>query len=163
MITQKELQELTFYDPLTGVFCWRVSSSRCRRVKGQQFGSVNAYGYLTVTINRRSYMLHRLAWMYVHGRWPVAQIDHLGARDDNRLVMLREATHFQNEQHRGKNSNNKSGYKGVCWCKYTNKWRATISADGEYNDLGRFKNKEVAALAYLLAARELHGKFARLV
>jgi hypothetical protein len=43
------------------------------------------------------YSAHRLAWFYVHGKWPQSGIDHRnGDIGDNRIENLREATQAQN-------------------------------------------------------------------
>ena len=53
-------------------------------------------------------------------------------------------------------------YKGVCLCKKSNKWRATIMIDGKNKHLGLFTNEEDAAQAYNTKAIELFGEFANL-
>lgn len=89
------------------------------------------------------------------------EVDHRnGNTTDNRRENLRVATKFQNEQNRGKNRNNTSGYKGVGFDKLTNRWTAKIDSGGKTHWLGRFKTAEEASLAYNAAAQRLHGEFA---
>lgn len=56
-----------------------------------------------------------------------------------------------------KRTNTSSRYKGVCWDKVNQKWRAYIVYDGKRYDLGRFDNEIIAAFAYNEKAIELYG------
>jgi hypothetical protein len=75
---------------------------------------------------------------------------------------IRPATFSQNNICKPKMKRNKSGYKGVSWCKQTKKWRAQIAKNSKDLHLGRFKTKEEAARAYNDAALEHFGEFAYL-
>lgn len=89
-------------------------------------------------------------------------VDHInGDTLDNRRANLRLATNAENLRNRGKNKNNTSGYKGVTWDKYRQKWQARIKVNGKLLDLGRFETAEDAARTYDESARELHGEFAQ--
>lgn len=55
-----------------------------------------------------------------------------------------------------------STFKGVSWHGIGRKWQAHIKARGERRYLGLFVDEVAAAQAYDVAARELHGEFARL-
>lgn len=95
MINQKRLKEVLDYDPATGVFTWRVELNARGKV-GDPAGC-NSWGYRVIRIDGRLYGAHRLVWLYVHGRWPDAMIDHVnGDRSDNRIENLREANSVQN-------------------------------------------------------------------
>lgn len=80
---------------------------------------------------------------------------------DNRRGNLRVATQNQNMHNRGKNRNNKSGFKGVHWHPECRKWRAVIRYNGEQYRLGLFSKAEDAHAAYCAAAARLHKEFAR--
>ena len=74
-------------------------------------------GYWDIGLDDKRFYAHQLAWLYVHGVWPKAEIDHINMdRADNRLVNLREATKAQNNFRRKLQSNNKSGRTGVSFC-----------------------------------------------
>ena len=107
-------------------------------------------------------MLHRLAWLYMTGKWPVAQIDHINmVKNDNRWSNLREATKAQNKA----NSPGRStcGFKGVYVVKKrgTIKYRAQLRSAGKLHDLGYYRTPEEANAAYAVAAERMHGEFAR--
>jgi hypothetical protein len=78
---------------------------------------------------------------------------------DNRRSNLRIATASQNIANQKKPRHNKSGFKGVYW--RCGKWRAQIKKDRRRFDLGGFDSAVEAHNAYIKAATELHGEFAR--
>ncbi len=92
---------------------------------------------------------------------PGVRVDHRDRDGLNcRRGNLRLASHAQNEQNRGSNRNNTSGFKGVTWYRRHRRWKAQIDANGIHRHLGYFERAEDAARAYDAAARELHGLFA---
>ncbi len=154
-ITAERLQELLHYDPETGIFTWKVRTSRSVKV-GDVAGCQGGHGYQQIRIQSRNYLAHRLAWLYEHGEWPEDQIDHINRiRTDNRIANLREVSHKQNLQNAGKYSNNTSGYPGVSWNKRISKWRARIKHNYKYIHLGYFTTIE-EAIAARKAAEKLY-------
>jgi AP2 domain len=78
-------------------------------------------------------------------------------KDDNRIVNLREATAGENHQNQvGPRSHNRSGVRGVCWCKRDERWIARITANGKSRYLGRFDSLSGAAEAYAIARAYNH-------
>lgn len=60
-------------------------------------------------------------------------------------------------------NNNTSGYLGVSWCKEREKWHAYIrNNEGKRLSLGRFLNKNEAAMAYNRRALDIYGEMAKL-
>jgi hypothetical protein len=107
------------------------------------------------TPSRRIYM-HRL----LAGNPKGLQVDHKdGSGLNNRRSNLRIATSQQNQQNRGMDSRNTSGFKGVKWNARRGHWVACIRANGKDLYLGSFKNAEDAARAYDAAARTHFGEF----
>ena len=159
MLTQSQLKEMFHYQPESGDLVWLVN--KARRIKiGDQAGSMNGDGYLKIGIDGKIYQAHRLAWLYEHGFLPPDQIDHInGTPSDNRLENLRPATPSENMRNRGFQANNKSGHKGVHWHRGKGKWCAEIRVHGVKKHLGYFDVIEDAALAYISAAKVLHGEF----
>ncbi len=147
-VTQERLHGLFSYDPEVGTFLRRKGSS------GRPVGTAREDGYIRLTIDDRKYRAHRLAWLYVHGRWPAADLDHInGNRADNRIANLRECTRAENQQNLTKRTKPaSSNYLGVSKCKQTGRWQANCNRI----HLGRFDTPELAYTAYLAAKSELH-------
>jgi len=162
-LTMERLRDLLDYNPDTGIFTWRVR--RGSSVAGTEAGCVVKYGpnlcYKQVQVDKSLQLAHRLAWFYVFGEWPEF-IDHANGNGlDNRIANLRPATKQLNSANRGLPANNTSGYKGVVWFKRKQKWMARIKVNGKGIHLGYFTDKEEAALAYIKAAEQHFGDFAR--
>jgi len=160
VLTAERLRHLLEYDPITGVFTNRVR--RKARQAGAVIGVAGGSGYITLSLDGRLYYAHRLAWLYMTGRWPAAEIDHIDCNSlNNTFSNLREADSAQNKANTRRRSDNKSGYKGVCWNRARSKWMAQIRREGRPHFLGHFETVEEAAAAYAAAAQETFGEFAR--
>ena len=145
-ITQKELKEFLSYDSNTGVFIWKVS--RGKASPGKIAGCLDAYGYSRIKIRGKDYKAHRLAWLYVYGVWPEAQIDHINHNEsDNRIKNLRDVDSFDNCRNRKFSSRNSSGHSGVIWHK--NRWCVQITNMGKQIYGGVYKS-----LCHAISARK---------
>jgi len=118
-------------------------------------------GYYCVTLNGKSYQLHRLlADAFIPNPENKPCVDHIdGNKQNNCLSNLRWATHAENSWNRKKRKDNTSGYTGVSFHKRDGKWQAYIRVDGKRKHLGSFDTPEEAAAVYREAARELYGEF----
>lgn len=156
-ITAERLREILSYDTESGVFVWKVSRGPLNA--GMKAGSVDTRGHLQICIDRRLYQAHRLAWLYVNGKWPNKHIDHInGDKTDNRIANLRDVTHAVNlqNQRRAPSSNKTSGLLGVSWKKANLRWCAQIQVNDKKMHLGLFDTAEAAHAAYVVAKRQLH-------
>lgn len=161
LLTAEVLRSVLNYDPETGIFTWKI-----RPAFRTKIGSVAGYqmtkGYWMIGVKGTYYVAHRLAWLYVNGKWPADQIDHInGVKSDNRIVNLRQATNSQNHANAPKRSHNTSGVKGVSWHKKRRRWIASIRVHGKLEHIGEFRELSVAADAYSEKARSVFGEFAR--
>ena len=159
-LTQDYLMQILTYDAESGLFYWNKETSK-RLIKESVAGTEHE-GYIRIGIDKKLYRAHRLAWLYIYGKFPDSQIDHInGIKTDNKIQNLRLATNSQNCSNREKQSNNTSGYKGVCFIKSKEKWRARIGYSGKKIDIGFFDTAKEASYAYKEKAIELHGEFAK--
>ena len=100
-----------------GVFVWKKFTNG-RVSVGSQAGSIIKKRYAMIHINGKCYLSHRLAWFYVHGKWPKGWIDHINHdRLDNRIENLRDATPSQSACNR-RGDKGRSLPKGVYKKKY---------------------------------------------
>lgn len=141
------------YDPMSGRFTW-ISPSGRGQVR-PEVGTLNEKGYRIIRVAGRLYRAHRLAWLYVYGKWPKEQIDHInGKKDDNRIANLRDVSGHINQQNRGRNLNNIALAKGVTWHKHNNGWTAQIMRNGKNYYLGTYQTIPEASAAYQRALQE---------
>jgi hypothetical protein len=160
-LTAERLRNLLHYDPETGVFTRLVGNGRNVNI-GDKAGSTHkGSGYRYIMVDRKNYSAHRLAWLYIHGAWPIGDIDHMnGLPDDNRLANLRDVTKAMNAQNeRRPRKSNTSGFMGVRWRDDRHCWIAVLLIDGCKRKLGAFRTKEDAAAAYIEAKRKHHPGF----
>lgn len=115
-------------------------------------------GYVIITLNDRGYQAHRLAWFYVHGRWPEHQIDHInGRKADNRIENLRDVPQTINMQNQRKcYRNNRVGLAGVYWHRRQHRFYSQIRVNKKLHFLGYFDVAKEAHEAYINAKRALH-------
>lgn len=92
-------------------------------------------------------------------------VDHIDGNPlNNQRSNLRICTNSQNQANRGVRAGNKVGLKGVMIYHGTFKeprYRAQIKKDGKVKHLGYFLTADEAHQAYVNAATEAHGEFAK--
>ena len=159
-LTQERLKELVNYDSETGDFTWK---KRCIK-EFSKYSHLNSWntrfannvagcidkssGYMSITVEGKSYKLHRLVWLFTYGYFPENEIDHISrVKTDNRLVNLREVSSTCNMRNRDKMCTNTSGVTGVSWSKRKGKWNSQISISGKGINLGSYIDFEGAVKA----------------
>ena len=160
-LTQARLKEVLHYDPDTGYFTWAIRKSQ-RCAAGDRAGLVDkgAGGYIRIKVDGRSYLAHRLAFLYMEGVWPPKVVDHRNTnRVDNSWLNIRHANWHENACNKRLRSDNTIRLKGVHLHTSTGKWRAPIQVQGVRKSLGLYRTPEAAHAAYCAAAKTLHGEF----
>ena len=177
-LTADRLREIVSYNSETGEFTWlsRPVTHWCHKAWNAQWAG-NVVGltiarssshpgckhYALIRLSGRAYGAHRLAWLFVTGVWPVAELDHRNNNPlDNRICNLREATHAENQRNKGPMSNNRLGIKGVSYSATRlglKKYKAQIKHDKKTKHIGWFETAELASAAYVVVAQRLHGEF----
>lgn len=154
-LTRERLAALLIYDPATGQFIRRVTVANA--TAGSVAGAANKKGYIDIRIDGRSFKAHRLAFLYMTGRWPSAVVDHAN-RDpgDNRWANLREASNAENCANASLRRDNTVGAKGVR--PIGQKWQVRIGRGGSKFSK-TFPTYEEAVRGYREAAFQIYGVF----
>lgn len=123
---------------------------------------LSSNGYLNIVLNREGKKIpktvHRLIGITFLGCNDFDFIDHInGIKTDNFVMNLRVCTKRENSSFTNtkKWRNKTSKYIGVCLCKQTKRWKASIAYDGKQRDLGRFDTEELAHEAYQTKLNEI--------
>jgi hypothetical protein len=152
----EELNRLFEYQ--NGILCWRIRLGRAS--PGSKVGSANGEGYLTVGINYKRYLVHRIIWV-MHGNEPVPIIDHINNNKlDNRIENLRAADDIINTRNAKLRCDSTSGIKGVSWNKRERKWVGQVWHLGKLYRTKMFKDKKECAAKVRELREKLHGEFA---
>lgn len=156
MLTAERARELFVYDPATGALIRRKTGGGYRA--GSAAGHPTKNGYLRVSADRKTYAVHRVAWLLMTGAWPEADVDHIDMdRQNNVWSNLRVCTRSANMH----NTKARRGIKGVSWDGRNSKWRASAHIHGKSLNLGRFACLGRAITAYRSACRGAYGEVAR--
>lgn len=154
-LTAERLKEVLRYDAETGHFYCLIGRGSNAKI-GMRAGSIYD-GYIRIKIDKVLYRAHRLAWLYVTGKWPLYEVDHIdGIRSNNQWANLRDATKSQNLQNQKKAcKSSQTGILGVS--KNGSGFSAYIRVDGKQRYLGTFKTPEQAQEIYLKEKRAIHS------
>ena len=159
-LTQERLKEIVSFDQDTGIF------TRKLKAKGAVVGSVVGYqksnGYIAISIGLKKYYAHRLAWLYVYGKLPKNDIDHIdGNRKNNKIKNLRDVSRTENLQNlkKAKTHNKSTGLLGAYFHKQIGKFTSRIKVNKKNIYLGLFDTAEQAQQAYLNAKKQFHSGY----
>lgn len=97
--SQQELQDMFNYNPDTGVLSWKprqfnspLASFWNTRYANKEITTKNSAGYLTVSINKSRYLVHRVVWKMINGSEPTV-VDHIDCSStNNTAINLRDAS-----------------------------------------------------------------------
>ena len=155
MLTQTQLKAQFHYNPETGDFHRKTRQGIY--APGLVNNAPNKDGYIPMKVEGKIYVAHRLAYLYMLGRFPSRDMDHINhTKTDNRWVNLRAVTPAENARNQPLMKRNTSGVCGVYWLKKSRCWRASIKTKGKRISVGRFKCfKDAVAARH--AAEEKYG------
>lgn len=161
MPTQKQLKEIYFYNPLTGIFR-KIGSESGRPFSGEEIVQKKD-GYVSIRFCGRAHQAHRLAWLYMTGNWPKRQIDHINhVKNDNRFINLRDISAQENMRNRSLSSRNLSGIPGVYY-SMSDTWFVAIGENSKSVHIGSYSEMFEAICARKSAENKYgyhpnHGK-----
>jgi hypothetical protein len=148
------LHQVLHYEPKTGEFTW-IHRETHKNKLGKNASIIRSHGYLNICIDSIYYYTHRLAWLYIYGKFPKV-IDHInGCKTDNRIENLRsvdQKTNVENVVRARKH--NHSCVLGAF--KSKNKFQSKIRINGKSVYIGRFDTAEEANKAFLEMKRKYH-------
>lgn len=140
-ISFERIREMLHYCPETGALTWRISRGN-QIYAGGTAGTTNAYGYRVVVLDRKFFMVHRLAFMFMLGRMPLhgLDVDHIDRnRSNNSWANLREVSRAKNlrnmtaPEHKPPNVNRRG-----------NRWQVTFSVENKTKYFGMYPTIEEA-------------------
>ena len=159
-LTAKKLREFLKYDPRTGVLTW-IKFLNGRVPIGSEAGIIWD-GYRHIKFGGKLYRAHRLAWLWMTGKWPRKNLDHRDCNGlNNRWSNLREADLSENGFNRRTSKRNTTGFKGVSFNKLQKKFEVRLQVRGVSLFLGRWPTAKEAHAKYVKASKKYHGEFAR--
>lgn len=161
--TVERVRALLTYDRDSGVFRWREDRSHNARA-GSVAGTKSKKGYWIISVDRRQFYAHHLAWVIEMGEWP-AEIDHRNTNQlDNSWSNLRLGNDQLNAENkrRALSTNQSSGVLGVSRQARSaiKPWKAQIRVNGRVVYLGSFPTIEAASEAYQAAKLKFHSGYA---
>lgn len=144
---RRRIMEVLEYSPETGMLRWKVLYNPAQK-KGWFPGNLHGNAgqkHRQVTVFKKKFKVHRLAWLLMTGEYPKGEIDHEDQdKDNNRFKNLRDVTRTQNSRNHRRQKRNKSGMTGVHFDKARRKWTVQIRINYKQINLGRFENIEDA-------------------
>ena len=160
-ITAEYVNEYLTYDASSGNLYQRKKRPKVQ--VGNIAGGITTKGYRYIQLGNRKYPAHHIVWLLETGTFPIKQLDHIdGNKINNHFSNLREVSNKQNTENRGKQRNNKSGYKGVSFNTRLKKYVAQIQHNSIPIYIGVFHTAHEAHLAYEKKAKELFTHYSRL-
>ena len=150
--TQNDLNKVFRYDAVTGLLTYANDSDSGKA--GDVAGYPHSEGYLSVTIGRKEYLVHRVIWFMVKGYWPL-QIDHQNhRRDENHWTNLIELFESKSNQ-RNLSINRKNNTSGVMGVRRlpSGKYSAFITVNRKQIGLGTYPTLDEARVARKAAER----------
>lgn len=169
-ISAAEARRLLDYDASTGALTWKprpeikqIDRVWNLRYAGRRAGFDWMGRYVLISLFKKRYYGHRIAFLLMMGRFPDDEIDHIDGNGlNNAWDNLREATRSQNNCNKAssKRSGNITGLKGVRIDR-NGRYFAQIQYLGKHEVIGGFDTAEEAHGAYCARAHKLHGEFAR--
>jgi len=116
-----KVRPLHHFKDLKSCKSWNARYSKT--VAGNIYTRKSGYQSYQVSIQDRSYLVHRIIWAMSTGGWPENEIGHIDGNPlNNKLSNLEDIPHSKNMTFQKLKKNNKSGVNGVYWSNSRNAW-----------------------------------------
>jgi len=146
--TQEELKNHYLYD----------DGNLISKKTNKSVGYKDKAGYLSTTLYKKYFLVHRLIFLFHHGYLP-RFLDHIDRnKSNNKIENLRECTYQQNNFNRLPSKKTTSGFRNVTK-NGNNKWQVGLTISGIYNYFGSFEDVELADLVAQEARDKYHKQF----
>jgi hypothetical protein len=157
-VTAELVRQFLQYDPESGIFTW-IKRPNAMVAAGDIAGTCHKGALTMIGLRGRKYPAARLAFLWMTGRWPVEEVDHIDRNPLNdRWANLREASRQQNAANRM--VPRKSGLpRGVYPSNKSGRFYAMITIGRECVYLGTFDTPDEAHKAFMERARATNGDF----
>lgn len=153
-MTLDDIKQIVAYDPKTGQFT-RNWAGYGRSI-GDVVGNIAKDGYVYIPVKGTNFLAHRLAWLFIHGLWPVEDIDHMDRNKANNCAAnLCAVSRGENLQNMIMPKHNTSGYIGASKRK-DGRWLSQLVVDRQHIHLGVYDTPLEAHLAYSKAKKQYH-------
>ena len=150
----------SYFEYKNGELYWILKTNR-KVVIGQLFKTtINNAGYRICSFKGKTYIHHRLIFLFFNDYLP-SQVDHIDGNPlNNRIENLRPANSYQNQANRKANKSNKSGYKNVNWDERSKSWEVKFMHQCRKMHFGYFKDIELAGLVAIEARNKYQKEYA---
>lgn len=151
------VREILDYNPVTGLFTWKLKTHpKSNKLVGLPAGCNHNKGYAMITILKKRYYAHRLAWLYMTGSWPEGVIDHRDRNTSNNVFSNLYVVSVSGNGHNMKPTPDPNHpVRGIR--KRGNNWSARIRVRGQDYYLGSFGCYKDAAEAVRTRKIELNA------
>lgn len=141
---------------------WKSTNAKVKGKLAEYIVDQIRYKYFTTCLNYKKFRTHRIIFCMTYGYMP-KEVDHIDCNPlNNKPENLRDCEPGKNQCNRGKQLNNTTGYKGVTYCKQSNKFVCQIGHKNKNIYGGRYDKAVDAAIAYNQLAIKYHGKYAKI-
>lgn len=155
-LTQEYL--LSIFEYKDGELYWK--NPKNKKFVGLLAGCIDSKGYRIIRLNGKNLSAHRIIFMMHNGYLP-NKLDHKDCNpSNNNIENLRPATNNENGYNTKLNKSNKSGIKGICFDKTSNKWQVGFRINGRYTYFGKYHDIDYAKFVVDAMRYKYHKNFA---
>jgi hypothetical protein len=124
------------YDAIDGSFIWKKSGAGRFKRAGSPAGSLRPDGYVSLCVEGKQWLAHRLAWVLHYGEDPPKIIDHINKnKSDNSIANLRNGGAGVNELNAKVHKRSPFSISGVRKASKLGHYQAYVARRGKFQSL----------------------------